>query len=86
MFVKLKPLSEQTIVITGASSGIGRVTAVEAARRGARVVLTGRGDAELRDVAEEIATHGGTARHIVGDVGRRGDVDAVAAFAHGGVG
>ena len=79
--MRLKPLSDQTIVITGASSGIGRATARAAARRGARVVLTGRDDAVLRDVAEEIAIHGGTARHLAGDVGRREDVEAVAALA-----
>ena len=45
--IRLKPLAEQTIVITGASSGIGRVTALAAARRGARLVLTGRDEAAL---------------------------------------
>ena len=79
--IRLKPLAEQTIVITGASSGIGRATAVQAARRGAKVVLTGRDEAALREVAEVIATRGGTARHIAGDVGRREDVEAVAALA-----
>jgi NAD(P)-dependent dehydrogenase (short-subunit alcohol dehydrogenase family) len=38
----LKPLKDQVIVITGASSGIGLVTARMAAKRGARVVLTAR--------------------------------------------
>ncbi len=80
--IRLKPLAEQTVVVTGASSGIGRVTAIQAARRGARVVLTGRDDAALRDVAETIATRGGTARHLAGDVGRREDVEAVAALAN----
>ncbi len=80
--IRLKPLAEQTVVITGASSGIGRVTAIQAARRGARVVLTGRDEAALRDVAETIATRGGTARHLAGDVGRREDVEAVAALAN----
>ncbi|RYC31680.1 SDR family NAD(P)-dependent oxidoreductase [Lichenibacterium minor] len=79
--IRLKPLAEQTIVITGASSGIGRVTALAAARRGARLVLTGRDEAALRDVAETIATRGGTARHVAGDVARREDVEAVAALA-----
>ena len=42
MGVKLKRLSEQVVVITGASSGIGLVTAREAARRGAKLVLAAR--------------------------------------------
>nr|WP_084135980.1 SDR family NAD(P)-dependent oxidoreductase [Pollutimonas bauzanensis] len=37
MKISLKPLKEQLIVITGASSGIGLATAREAARRGARL-------------------------------------------------
>jgi NAD(P)-dependent dehydrogenase (short-subunit alcohol dehydrogenase family) len=42
--VKLRPLSEQVIVITGASSGIGLVTARMAASRGATVVLAARNE------------------------------------------
>ena len=49
----LKPLSEQVIVVFGASSGIGRVTALEAARRGARVVAAARGAEALKTLAEE---------------------------------
>lgn len=42
MNVTLKPIDEQVIVITGASSGIGLVTARMAARQGACVVLAAR--------------------------------------------
>jgi NAD(P)-dependent dehydrogenase (short-subunit alcohol dehydrogenase family) len=42
MNIKLKKLSDQVIVITGASSGIGLVTARLAAKRGARVALRRR--------------------------------------------
>jgi short-subunit dehydrogenase len=52
--VELKPLREQVIVITGASSGIGRATARMAAERGARVVLAARDREALRDAAEAI--------------------------------
>lgn len=43
--MKLKPIQEQVIVITGASSGIGLVTARMAARQGAKVVLVARNGA-----------------------------------------
>jgi NADP-dependent 3-hydroxy acid dehydrogenase YdfG len=44
MNAKLKKLSDQVIVITGASSGIGLVTARVAAKRGARLVLNARNE------------------------------------------
>ena len=53
MRVKLKPLSEQVIVVFGASSGIGRATATMAAARGARVVAAGRDQRALSALANE---------------------------------
>ena len=47
MPVKLKPLDQQVIVITGASSGIGLATAEAAIQRGARVVLAARSEETL---------------------------------------
>ena len=61
MSVTLKPLSEQVVVITGASSGIGLATAEMAARRGARVVLSSRDESDLRTATERIRTEGGRA-------------------------
>ena len=55
MGLKLKPLSEQVVVIFGASSGIGRVTALEACRRGARVVAVARDEEGLDSLAVEAA-------------------------------
>ena len=78
MDVKLKKLSEQTIVITGASSGIGLVTARMAARRGARLVLAARNGEALRLLTEEINAAGGAASYVVCDVGREEDVRRVA--------
>jgi short-subunit dehydrogenase len=49
-----KPIREQVMVITGASSGIGRATALEAARQGARLVLNSRDAADLEAAAAEI--------------------------------
>lgn len=52
--LQLKPLAEQVIVITGASSGIGLVTARLAAQRGARLVLAARSAEALERLAAEI--------------------------------
>jgi NADP-dependent 3-hydroxy acid dehydrogenase YdfG len=45
----LKPVAEQVIVITGASSGIGLATARAAARQGAKVVLAARSEDTLKE-------------------------------------
>jgi NAD(P)-dependent dehydrogenase (short-subunit alcohol dehydrogenase family) len=66
--MKLKPLNEQVIVITGASSGIGLATARMAARRGARVVLSARNEDAIREAAHEINAAGGHATYIAADV------------------
>jgi short-subunit dehydrogenase len=78
MDIKLKDLKDQVIVITGASSGIGLVTARMAAKRGARVVLNARNEEALRRVTKEINADGGEAIHIAGDVGRLDDVQHIA--------
>jgi NAD(P)-dependent dehydrogenase (short-subunit alcohol dehydrogenase family) len=48
----------QTVLITGASSGIGRATAGRFARRGARLVLLARGPSALEETADEVRTAG----------------------------
>lgn len=73
--MKHKPLREQVIVITGASSGIGLATARMAVERGARVVLAARSGDVLTRVANEL---GPRAVHAIADVGRREDVQAIA--------
>ncbi|MCR0984303.1 SDR family oxidoreductase [Roseomonas populi] len=75
---RLKPLSEQVIVITGASSGIGLTTARMAAREGATVVVAARNEEALRNLAREIRAQGGRALPVVCDVGRQDDVDHLA--------
>jgi len=81
MAVKLKSLSEQVMVITGASSGIGLTTARMAAAKGARLVLASRNEEALAKLTDEIAAAGGQAVHVVGDVGNYGDVTKIAAEA-----
>jgi NAD(P)-dependent dehydrogenase (short-subunit alcohol dehydrogenase family) len=74
MDIKLKPVAEQVIVITGASSGIGLATAQEAAKRGAKVVLNSRDQEDLERAVEKIESMGGDAIYSVGDVANEADV------------
>ena len=52
--LKLKPLDEQVIVITGATSGHGLCTAQMAASRGATVMLAARDESALKQVCADI--------------------------------
>jgi NAD(P)-dependent dehydrogenase (short-subunit alcohol dehydrogenase family) len=72
------PVEQQVVVITGASSGIGRVTARAFADRGASVVLASRGGNTLVSLAYEIGTAGGRALPVVCDVSDWNDVRALA--------
>src|SRR4051812_13242546 len=81
MSIKLKPLSAQTIVITGASSGIGLATAKLAAKRGANVVLTARNQDSLSQIAGEIKHGGGSAAYVAADVAKRDELSHVADIA-----
>lgn len=64
----VKRVSEQVVVVTGASSGIGRETAIRFARQGAAVVLTARNTEALQEVENEITTEGGRALVVPADV------------------
>jgi short-subunit dehydrogenase len=86
MTIRLKPLRDQAIVVTGASSGIGLVTAKKAARHGAAVVLAARNERDLRDAVAEIRQFGGRAILVVADVSNPRDVESIAASAVGAFG
>ena len=73
-----KPLGEQVIVITGASSGIGLATARMASERGAAVVLVARTGEALAAEQARIEDRGGRAIHVVADVGSRAEVQEAA--------
>jgi short-subunit dehydrogenase len=76
--IRLRPIDEQAIVITGASSGIGLVTAREAARRGACVVLAARNRDDLERAVAGIRDGGGRAVAVVADVAVPAQVERIA--------
>jgi short-subunit dehydrogenase len=74
-----QPLSQQVIVITGASSGIGLATAEQAAMAGARLVITARDAQALQAIAQRLHTHhGARVVPVAADVARREELEAVA--------
>lgn len=78
MAIALKPLKDQVMVITGASSGIGLVTARLAAKQGTKLVLAARNEDALRQLADEIRSKGGQAIYVVADVGQEDDINRIA--------
>ena len=66
-----KTLHGQVAIVSGASGGIGRATALALAAEGARPVLAARNEERLRAVAAEIETSGGEALVVPTDVARR---------------
>jgi NAD(P)-dependent dehydrogenase (short-subunit alcohol dehydrogenase family) len=83
MRVKLKPVSEQVIVITGATSGIGLATAHEAAARGARLVLVSRDEQDLATVQQDLRDDDAEVIAVAADVA---DLDAMRQVAREAVG
>jgi len=59
--------SGKTILITGASSGIGAATAVELARYKNRIIITARREERLKEIASQIEQAGSTALYFAGD-------------------
>ena len=73
----IRKLSGTTVVITGATSGIGREAAREFAKTGAKVVLAGRRKERLLELAGEIETSGGQALSVQTDVADQAQVEAL---------
>ena len=78
MAAKLKKISEQVIVITGASSGIGLATAELAAQKGAKLVLAARSEHALDEIVAKINAAGHEAIAVTCDVSNRNQVERVA--------
>ena len=74
----LRPLAQQVVVITGASSGIGRATAVRFGAAGASVVLAARNEVALQEAAREVEHAGGIALVMPTDVAKWEQVERLA--------
>jgi NAD(P)-dependent dehydrogenase (short-subunit alcohol dehydrogenase family) len=70
-------LTGRTVLITGASSGIGRASALAVARKGAKVILVARRASELEEVRDEITAAGGSAAAYPCDLTDGDAVDAL---------
>jgi NAD(P)-dependent dehydrogenase (short-subunit alcohol dehydrogenase family) len=67
-------LEAKVALVVGGTSGIGRTTALAFAREGAKVVLTGRREAEGSEVVRSIQERGGEALFVLSDITREADV------------
>ena len=76
--IQLKPLDEQVAVIFGASSGIGRATALQMAKSGAQVVVAARNEDGLQSLVDEIESEGGDAIYVVADASEYAQIHNVA--------
>ncbi len=81
----MSEMKGKVAIVTGATSGIGRATALKFGAEGMRVVVAGRDATRLSKVAQEIAEAGGEAKAVVADMTLEADIErlvdeAVAAF------
>ncbi|MGZ4640484.1 MAG: SDR family oxidoreductase, partial [Actinomycetes bacterium] len=79
-------MGSKVVVVTGASAGVGRATAIEFGRRGDKVALLARGQRGLDAAAKEVEAAGGTAMTVVTDVAYYDQVEAAAAKVEGELG
>lgn len=63
----MKPIAAQVIVVFGASSGIGRLAALELAKKGAKVCVAARSEEGLKSLVAEIEENGGEAFYVLAD-------------------
>lgn len=79
--ITLKPIDQQVAVVFGASSGIGRATALAMAANGAEVVVAARNEDGLQSLVQEIKGAGGQASYVVADAAHFEQIENVARFA-----
>lgn len=80
-YIQKNYVEGKVIIITGASSGFGKLTAKRAAVMGGKIVLAARSEEKLKETVAEIKAAGGEASYIVTDVAKKDDVFAMAKFA-----
>ena len=80
-YIQKNYVEGKVIIITGASSGFGKLTAKRAAEIGGKIVLAARSEEKLKETVAEIKAAGGEASYIVTDVAKKDDVFAMAKFA-----
>src|SRR5881392_4416964 len=78
-----RTFSGKVALVTGGTSGIGKATAIQFARAGAKVILTGRREKEGAQVVAEIKKLGGDAAFVRTDVAKDADVKAMVDFTVG---
>jgi uncharacterized protein len=67
-------LKNKTVLITGASSGIGRALAIRCAKDGANLILASRNLEKLQEVAKQVELNGGKAEIVICDVSKTEDI------------
>ena len=75
----MNDLTGKTAIITGATSGIGRATAIKLAAAGAKILAVGRNESALAELKNEIEGSGGTVRPLRADVTTEGDLQKIVA-------
>ena len=74
-------IKDKVIIVTGASSGFGKYTAMKAAELGGKVVLAARRDNLLKEICDDIRAKGGEASYIKTDLRDQRQVEDMAQFA-----
>ena len=75
-------LKDKVAIVTGSTSGMGRATAVLFARKGAKVVVTGRNQERAKEVVSQIKDEGFEAIYVLADMSKLEDLKALVEESH----